>query len=86
LRDETRKAIEGKVNYWLAYKDKSGKTSAEHAVEALLEIGVNDITEDVLKAYVYSAFAAICYDVTALIEARGHPRRGTTTLERVLRK
>lgn len=80
VRDETRKAIEGKFDYYLRYKDREGRTSAQHAVESLREIGIKNLTYDVLKAYLYSGFGAICYDITAVIEARGIPRKATLKL------
>jgi len=81
VRDETRKAIEGKFDYYLQYKDwKTGSPSPQHAVESLREIGIKNLTNDTLKAYLYSGFSAICYDVTALIEARGVRRKDTLKL------
>jgi hypothetical protein len=81
VRDETRKAIEGKFDYYLKYRDRrTGRTSAQHTAESLREIGIKNLTDDVLKAYLFSGFSAICYDITAVIEARGIPRRDTLEL------
>ncbi|MEM2619495.1 MAG: hypothetical protein QW356_08495 [Candidatus Hadarchaeales archaeon] len=44
------------------------------------EIGVKEIKEDLLKAYLFGLFGAICYDVTALLEARGVQREKTREL------
>jgi len=82
VRDETMKAIEGKFDYYLRYRDREGRTSAQHAVESLREIGIENFTNDVLKAYLFSGFGAICYDITAVIEARGIPRKDTLKLWR----
>lgn len=81
MRVETKRAINGKFDYYLSYKDKrSGKTSAEHTAESLQRIGIKNLTSDVLKAYLFSGFGAICYDVVALIEARGIRRSETLKL------
>ena len=81
MREETRKAIEGKFLYWLKFKDRrTGKTSAQYAAELLREIGVKRLTNDVVKAYLYNGFATMSYDITAVIEARGIPRKETLKL------
>lgn len=81
MRDETRRAIMGKFDYYLSYKDKrSGRTSAEHTAESLQEIGIKNLTSDALKAYLFSGFGAICYDIAAVIEARGIRRSETLKL------
>lgn len=81
MRDETRKAIEGKFDYYLKYRDgRTGRTSAQHTAESLRAIGIKYLTDDVLKAYLFSGFSALCYDITAVIEARGIPRKTTLKL------
>ncbi len=76
MKDETKTVIEKKFNRFLAFK-KDGTTSAEHAAELLREIGINNLTDDVLKSYLYNGFSTMCYDITAAIEARHQPRKDT---------
>ena len=81
MRDETRKVIEGKFDYYLKYRDRrTGRTSAQHTAESLREIGINNLTDNLLKAYLFSGFSTLCYDITAVIEASGVPRKDTLKL------
>jgi len=79
MRKETKNAIEGKFEYYLRFKDKKGN-SAQHAAKLLKKIGIKKLTPDLLKAYLYGGFSTMCYDITAVMEARGIPRKETLKL------
>lgn len=81
MRPETEKAIETKFILFITLKDgKTKESSAKHAIESFKEVDVRRITEDVLRAYLFGVFGAICYDVTASLEARGVQRKETMKL------
>jgi len=81
MRIETEEAIKRKFIYYIEFEDpRTKEPSAKHAIECLREIGIKKITEDVLKAFLFSVFATMCYDITAMLEARGVRRRETIKL------
>jgi hypothetical protein len=81
IRESTRKAIEDKFIYFLQYQNKkTGETSAQRTAQLLKEIGLRSLFKEVLIACLFGTFAAMCYDITAALEARGLPIRETLKL------
>lgn len=72
MRETTERVVFKKFDYYLAYRGrKGGDTSASRAAQSLRNIGIELLTSPVLKAYLFGLFTALCYDIVALLEARG---------------
>lgn len=72
MRETTKRVIFEKFDYYLTYRAaKDGDTSSRRAADSLSKIGMRPLTDIVFKAYLFGLFTALCYDIVALLEARG---------------
>jgi len=85
MRKTTKSVIFEKFDYYLTFQGrKDMDTSASRAARSLREIGMQPLTTIVLKTYIFGLFTALCYDVVALLEARGAKiTRTSSNLERI---
>lgn len=71
MRLETENAIERKFEVFLRYKDKkTGETSSKRYMKIMGQY-VEKPTKETSLAFLFGLFSAICYDVVAMLEARG---------------